>query len=191
VVGSRDRGPLRLVEPEERGDAPSGALPGPFDLDAVFRTYARYVGAVAYRLLGRDEEVDDVVQEVFVEALSGIGSLVDRGALKGWLRTITVRVVSRRLRARRMRRFLGIDRGADYETMPGKGADPETTALFGHVYRTLDGIPVAERLAWSLRHVEGLSLDEVAQQCGVSLATAKRRIAAAHQRLTKELDHRG
>ena len=35
------------------------------DLDALYRRYAPYVGAVATRLLGRDSEVDDLVQDVF------------------------------------------------------------------------------------------------------------------------------
>jgi RNA polymerase sigma-70 factor (ECF subfamily) len=43
----------------------------------------------------------------------------------------------------------------------------------------LDELPAAERLAWTLRHVEGERLEQVARQCGCSLATAKRRIAAA------------
>lgn len=43
----------------------------------------------------------------------------------------------------------------------------------------LESLPLEERLAWSLRHVEGHALEEVAAACDCSLATAKRRIAAA------------
>jgi RNA polymerase sigma-70 factor (ECF subfamily) len=183
---SAERASLRLVRPDA-----SGGEPEPLDLDSVFRNYARYVGAIAYRLLGRDEEVDDVVQEVFVDVVVGLGRLEDPGALKAWLRTITIRVVAKKLRARRMRRFFGLDRGVDYESMPGTLVDPETKALFSRVYRALDGVPTGERLAWTLRHVEGQSLEEVAAQCGVSLATAKRRIAAASDALAKELGPHG
>jgi RNA polymerase sigma-70 factor, ECF subfamily len=47
------------------------------------------------------------------------------------------------------------------------------------VDRLLRGMKPALRLAWMLRRVEGLELDEVALLCGCSLATAKRRIAEA------------
>jgi RNA polymerase sigma-70 factor (ECF subfamily) len=53
------------------------------------------------------------------------------------------------------------------------------------VYRALDRLGTAERLAWTLRHVEGERLDAVAQLCGCSLATAKRRIAAANAHVRK------
>jgi RNA polymerase sigma-70 factor (ECF subfamily) len=40
-------------------------------------------------------------------------------------------------------------------------------------------VPTQPRIAWILRFVEDYRLDEVADACGCSLATAKRRIAAA------------
>jgi RNA polymerase sigma-70 factor (ECF subfamily) len=43
-------------------------------------------------------------------------------------------------------------------------------------------------VAWTLRHVEGQKLEEVAQYCRCSLATAKRRISAAHTRMLAELE---
>jgi RNA polymerase sigma-70 factor (ECF subfamily) len=75
------------------------------DLGALFRAHGRYVANVAFRLLGRDSEVDDVVQDVFLEAASGLHSIRDPGAVRGWLATIAVRVVSRKLRWRRVRRL--------------------------------------------------------------------------------------
>jgi RNA polymerase sigma-70 factor (ECF subfamily) len=44
-----------------------------------------------------------------------------------------------------------------------------------------------ERIAFCLRHVEGMKLEEVARACGCSLATAKRRVASAQARLDAEL----
>src|SRR5258708_2484860 len=73
------------------------------DLEAAFRRYSRYVAAVALRLLGRDDEVDDVVQEVFLAALRGMRRLREPEAVRGWLATVTVRIAGRRLRRRRLR----------------------------------------------------------------------------------------
>ena len=68
------------------------------------------------------------------------------------------------------------------------GMSPERRALLSKVYQVLEGLPIEQRLAWTLRFVEGEKLEDVAQQCACSLATAKRRISAAHARIQAELD---
>ncbi len=151
----------------------------PSDAGETYRRYAPYVAAVAYRLLGRDEDLDDSVQEVFVRAIRGFDRLKDRGAIKGWLAAITVRVVARKLRRRRARRLFGIEADYDYERVAGPGANPEQAALLSTLYGALDDLAVPLRTAWLLRHVEGQTLPEVAEHCACPLATAKRRIAAA------------
>jgi RNA polymerase sigma-70 factor (ECF subfamily) len=148
-------------------------------IDLAYRRYARYVAAVALRLLGRDDEIDDVVQEVFLAALRGLGQLRDAQAVKGWLATVAVRIAGRRLRRRRLRAMVGLDGARDYERLAAPGAPADDRALIAHVYRLLDELPVKERLAWTLRHVEGEPLEAVARLCNCSLATAKRRVAAA------------
>ena len=51
------------------------------------------------------------------------------------------------------------------------------------LYAALANLPLEERLAWTFRHVEGASLEEVAAGCDCSLATAKRRIVKASRTL--------
>jgi RNA polymerase sigma-70 factor (ECF subfamily) len=149
------------------------------DLDTLFRRYSSYVAAVAHRLLGRDEEVDDTIQEVFLVAVRSLKSVRDPGAIRGWLARITVRTARQRLRKRRMRAFLGLDTPVAYENVSDTGANGEDRALLARVYRVLDALPANQRIAWSLRYVEGEPLENVATLSGCSLATAKRRIAAA------------
>jgi RNA polymerase sigma-70 factor (ECF subfamily) len=156
-------------------------------VDDLFRRYARYVGSVAVRLMGRDAEVDDVVQEVFLAAMSRLAALRDPAAVKGWLATVTVRIAGRRLRRRRVLVLLGLDQAPDYDEVAGAEASPEDRAMVARIYRALDRLPVAQRIPWTLHHVEGESLPRAAELCGVSLATAKRRIAAAQRALEHEL----
>jgi len=157
----------------------------PLDLESAFRHYSRYVAAIATRLLGRDDEVQDVVQEVFLVALKGLARLREPDAIKGWLATLTVRTATRRLRLRRFRSFFGFDERIRYEALVSASASPEQHALLSRIYALLDELPVSQRVAWTLRHVEGQPLEEVARLCKCSLATAKRRIAAAHETLGK------
>jgi RNA polymerase sigma-70 factor (ECF subfamily) len=163
--------PLTLVPPRAPGDF----------LDEVYRRYCRYVGAIVLRLDGRQAEVDDLVQEVFVEAARGIRGLREPEAVKGWLATIAVRVVRGRLRVRRMRRFLGLDAAVDYAELVDPAASPVDRLLVRTVYGVLDQLAVEDRLAFTLHHVEGEKLEEVARLCGCSCSTAKRRIARAQQ----------
>jgi RNA polymerase sigma-70 factor (ECF subfamily) len=172
---------LRLVDsppPHERVE-PARDDDGLSPIARAFRQYSPYVAAIALRLLGRDHEIDDVVQDVFLHAFRGADKLRQKDAFKAWLATITVRVARRRLRMRRLRGWLRFDRSPDYESVVAPGASPEDRALLGRVYRILDMVPVEQRLAWALRYVHGSDLEEVAQACGCSLATVKRRIAAA------------
>lgn len=177
------RSALRIVSTSDEESSNDMTL----DPDVVYRRYAPYVAAVAFRLLGRHEGVDDSVQEVFLQALRGIRNVRDPNAVKGWLAKITVRVVRRRLRLRRFRTFLGLDHPGVGE-LASEFATPEQRTLLGQVYEHLDEMPADLRIAWVLRHVEGERLDEVAHVCGCSLATAKRRISTAARQLEEAFD---
>jgi RNA polymerase sigma-70 factor (ECF subfamily) len=164
--------------------APGEAAPALLTADAIFRAYSGYVAAVALRLLGRDEDVDDVVQEVFVVSLKGLDKLRDAAAIKGWLATVAVRVSRRKLRYRKLWAAIGLDEpGSGVQNFVAPGASPEDRAMLSRIYAALEELPVDERIAWTLRHVEGEQLEDVARLSGCSLATAKRRIAAAHEKL--------
>lgn len=154
------------------------------ELEGVFRAYSGYVATIAVRILGRDDEVDDVVQDVFLAALSGLKTIRSPESTKSWLGTIAVRTASYRLRRRRLRSYIGLTDSPCPE-LPAPGVNPEEQALLQRVYRALDLLPVAERVAWILRHIEGEQIDGVAQLAGCSLATAKRRLLAAHQAIER------
>ena len=168
---------LRLVEAGEGGTS----------LGDIYRRYGRYVAAVILRLDGRTAELEDLMQDVFLEAARGIGRLREPAAVKGWLATIAVRTVRSRLRMRRARRFFGMDASAGYENLVDPGASPHEKALIATVFRLLDDMPVEDRLAFSLRHIQGETLESVAELCGCSLATANRRIARSLQTLEKRM----
>jgi RNA polymerase sigma-70 factor (ECF subfamily) len=181
--------PSISLAPEGRvSTSPEGALIEPaLDLDGLFRRYAPYVAAIAHRLLGRDEDVDDTIQEVFVAAVRGVHAVRDPAAIRGWLARVTVRVARQRLRKRRARIFLGLDEPVVYDSVVDRSASAEQRTLLARVYKILDSMPANERIAWSLRHIEGEPLESVASMAGCSLATAKRRIAAAAVKIEEAL----
>lgn len=158
-------------------------LPGtvaPFPV--VYQRYWPYVARIANRLLGRDADIEDVLQEVFLIALERLPPLEEEGAVRAWLGAVTVRRVARLLRWRRVRVALRLeDLGGEEIAAPDLG--PEQRSQIAAAYRRLDRIPTKHRIAWILRHVEEEPLERVATMCGCSLATAKRWIAAAEAQM--------
>lgn len=163
------------------------AVTAPLSADFLFRQYARYVAHIALRIVGRDADVDEIVQDVFLAAMSGLADLREPEAVRGWLATITVRKAQRRLRYNRLQSWLGLEDEPDYEGAVAPNASPEDQAVVRSVYRALDSVPVNDRVAWTLRYMQDERLESVAALIGCSLATAKRRIAAAQLKLDEVL----
>ncbi len=159
-------------------DESTGAL-----LDSLYEEYSRYVAAIALRLLGRDSDVDDVVQDVFLDAVRGLRQLRDPQATRGWLATLTVRTARRRLRRRRFREVFVAPTEPQYERIVDPAATPEQRLLLTRCYEVLDTLPANQRLAWTLRHIEGESLAAVAARCECSLASVKRYVSRAQERI--------
>ena len=158
----------------------------PLTFEQTYRRYSRYVAAVVLRLDPGVPDLDDVVQDVFLAAASGLKRLRDPNATKAWLATTAVRMVRRRLRLKRMWRWLGIGED-DRPPAPlvDAGSNPLDRLLLGSVYHVLDGMDVDDRVAFVLHCIEGETLDAVARICRCSLATAKRRIARAQQAIDR------
>jgi RNA polymerase sigma-70 factor (ECF subfamily) len=80
--------------------------------------------------------------------------------------------------------MLGLSRGADpieIDSVASNEASPHTRAQLAQIYALLRTLPTDERIAWTLRYVEGNELDIVARLTDCSLATVKRRISRAQK----------
>jgi RNA polymerase sigma-70 factor (ECF subfamily) len=177
---------LRLVPPgdapaRQNGDADAPPEDPKAAVEDAFRRYAPLVASLGLRITALRDEIDDFVQEVFLRATRGIGGLRHQGATKAWLVSITINVARQRLRVRKLRKLVGLENQTEYEELVDPALSPEDKVLLTRMYRALDSLPVNQRLAWSLRHIEGERLETVALMCGCSLATAKRRIVAAQK----------
>src|SRR5450432_730714 len=200
-----ERPPARAPEhaAERESSRPSGIAPAPDavddfsehlvtepGLDALYARYAPYVAAIATRILGRRAEVEDVVQEVFALAVGGLRRREDHREIKSWLATVTVRRSVQQLRLRAFWSVFDLADEPSYDTLADPGSDGQERELISDVYRALDRLPPRQRVPWVLRHIEGQSLEQVAELCGCSLATVKRRISAAHDRIRKHIGGR-
>lgn len=159
--------------------------------EALYRRHAPSVLRLATRLLRSNQDAGDVLQDAFVTAFEDLRSLRDPGAFGAWVHRITVRLVHRRFRRRRMLGLLGLDKKNDdvsLESLADESASQEARVELRWLDAALARIDGHERIAWMLRHVEGLALEEVAETCDCSLATVKRRIASAEVVVRRHVD---
>ena len=150
--------------------------------EALYRRYVKLVWTTALHLVENRADAQDVVQDTFVEAFRDVSALRKHTALRPWLLRICVHQAHRRFRRRKLLRRLGLDRSIDdapLEALLHGGATAEQQLELRAVDRALHRASSGERLAWILRYVDGHTLEEVADLCGCSLATAKRRLSEA------------
>ena len=176
---------------------PGGLTPGPIVVDdvddvlrarhgdnaareALFKRHLRMLRRRVHRLMG------------FLRAFAHLGRRVDPQAFPAWLSSIAVHLVNHRLRRRKLLRRLGFQPDADgaevMDTVAAPGLSPAVATEARRVYALLDALPAEARVAFLLRHLEEMTVPEVAAQMGLSERTVKRRVALAEARMAPFLE---
>jgi RNA polymerase sigma-70 factor (ECF subfamily) len=153
-------------------------------LETLYRRHAPFAIQLATRIEGSARDIEDVVHDAFIKAFSRLADLEDPAAFRSWLGSIVVFAVRSRLRRQRLMNLLGLGRGADpvdLDSLTSSEASPHTRAQLAQIYALLRPLPTDERIAWTLRYVEGHELEMVARLTDKSLATVKRRISHAQR----------
>jgi RNA polymerase sigma-70 factor (ECF subfamily) len=150
-----------------------------------FEQHRAHLQAVAYRMLGSMTEAEDAVQEAWLRLnradTSGVANMA------GWLTTVVGRVCLDMLRARRARR-------EDYvgtwlpEPIVSTGDDPEDEALLADavgiaLFVVLETLSPAERLAFVLHDMFGVSFEEIAPIVDKTPAAARQLASRARRRV--------
>lgn len=194
VVASSDVAPRPMGGGVEDGALVAAVLTGERAAEEqLYRRHAPSVLRLATRLLRSHEDAMDVLQDTFVTAFEDLDGLRDPDAFRAWVHRIAVRLVHRRFRRRRLLGWLGLSGKDDVslESLADERASQEARMELRWLDRALLAVDDRDRIAWMLRNVEGLSLDEVAATCDCSLATVKRRIAAADAVVARHFETNG
>ena len=177
---------MALVEPP-RPDDPElvrGLCAGEaWAATAVWNAYSARVFRVAARVLGSDSDAEDLTQDVFARVFSGIGSLRDPSALGSFVFSVALRMVKRELQRRRVRRVLRLSDTGSLPEYPVDAPDSEARDALARLYTILDQLSAEERTAFVLRYMEAMSLPDIATAMNLSLATVKRRLDRAAERV--------
>ena len=147
----------------------------------LFDRFGVQVNALVRRLLGSHPDHDDVVQSAFCAMMDSLQQVREPEKLDAWVRAVTVNAVLQELRKQRFRRGL-LSRLPRGRTRLDFVQDVETRALLRRAQQLLDAMPAIERMIFLLHHAEALTSQQVADTCGYSLATVKRKLARARAR---------
>jgi RNA polymerase sigma-70 factor, ECF subfamily len=155
---------------------------------------------MARSILKNQSDAEDAVQSAYLNAFAAIGRFDGRSSLATWLTRIVINEALGRVRsaARRRERFDGasvvvIDEYRDKLMRGSMQASSADAAIARDQLRAvLEGaiseLPDDFRLAFMMREIEGLSVEETADILGVPAATIKTRHLRARRRLQKSLD---
>ena len=151
--------------------------------EALFRRHAGLALGLAYRLLGNDADVEDVVQEAQFIVFTRLDRLKEPQAFASWLAGTVVRRVQQLLRHRRVLVRLGLrePRPVDPDLAIAASTPPEVSADLQRIYAVVDTLSTQARMVLLLRKVDGYSLPEIAELMACSLSTVKRRLTEAEK----------
>jgi RNA polymerase sigma factor (sigma-70 family) len=177
-----------LAGEEQAGGRGACAPPERPGLEALVAANEERIRRVVYRLLGWSHEAEDVVQEVFLSALKGLGKFRGGSSMTSWLTRIAVNECRSHWRKRVIRlRSLGRQQppAGELAGQPADGLmDRET---FARIRRQVRALPGRYREVVVLRYLEEMSRDQTAEALGISTKAVDVRLHRARVRLKAAL----
>ncbi len=155
--------------------------------DELIRRWHEPLWRYVRRLADDDDAAADIVQDVWLRVLRGIGRLRDGSRLRPWLFGIGRNAVMDRLRGRYA---MPIDDGADVTSIAAEETDAGPEIELREMEEELGRLPVVEREVLTLFYLQELSLADVASVLEVPVGTVKSRLFRARRLLRHELDNR-
>lgn len=177
-----------LVERARSGDADAFRL--------LVERHSRSLFRLAYRMTGNSLDAEDIVQETFLRAYRQLGKFDARASFGTWLYRITANYALDVVRARNRRKeqAQGQDAEADdpFVSVPSGEPTPDRLAMSSEVREcvsaAMSSLSAAERMAFILRHFEGMCIDEVSRVLGCQPSAAKHSVFRAVQKLRRALE---
>lgn len=151
----------------------------------LFRRHRGRVHACLYRVLGTNRDMDDLLQEAFIQVFQSLRGWRAEASLATWIDRVSVRVAYRYLSQRGRR--IATDPLVDDDNVPG-GEEPGARRQLARdgvkkLYAVLDELPPAARLAFTLHEIDGRPIHEVAVLVGSSVTATKLRVWRARKKV--------
>jgi RNA polymerase sigma factor (sigma-70 family) len=186
--------PLSLVVSQDRravgdGDLARGLVAGEsWALVETWRRFAPMVLLLAKRTLGSQSEAEDIGQEVFCRVYRKAKNLQEPDSLRGFVYAITLRALKTELHRKKLRAWLFFDQPQALAGLGWKTMDMESRDLVRKFHALLERLPTRDRLVFTLRRMESMTVEEIAATMQISESTVKRSMTRASNRLSRWID---
>ena len=180
----------QLVERATQGDTEA--------FNQLVTRWERPIYALAYRVLGRDEEARDVCQEAFLRAYRGLGRFKRQAKFSSWLYRIALNLCRDWLRKERRVGF--VQPPEDEEPGQRSAVDPINETVEDLIFRRdlgrevskmMASLPEEQRIAIVLKEYHGLTFREIAELVDCPLSTVKTRLYQGLSVLRRQLERKG
>ena len=161
---------------------------------ALVERHSRSVFRLAYRMTGNEQDAEDVVQESFLRAYRQLERFESRANFGTWLYRIVSNCSVDLMRAKQARHDMTrSDSLEEAAHLPSSDSpDPERLAESGEIQRrvaeALTALSPLERAAFTLRHYEGRSIEEICKTLGLGTSAAKHSVFRAVKKLRVALE---
>jgi RNA polymerase sigma-70 factor (ECF subfamily) len=145
----------------------------------IWFRFAPMVYGLFRRALGRQYDHEDLTQEVFLRVFRKLHTLEKASAIRSFVYSVAVRLISEEVRRFAWRRRIVEERPIVLAPSTALPANFEMRETLSRIQQTLDGMRDKYRAVFVLRYVEDVDLDEIASGLGISRATVKRYLAKA------------
>lgn len=164
--------------------------------EELYTEYVEKIGRIAKTYLGVDD-VEDVIQEVFIRVYKNIKKFRGDSALSTWVYRITVNVCKDMLSKKRRRREILTSFGMEEDetktlpepveyTRPSDEYLKETSAE--EIHKAIDSLAKEDRLLITLREIENMSYADISNVVDKPIGTVKSRLHYARERLKELLE---
>ena len=171
--------------PPDESDLIARAQSG--DLDAfclLVSGHQRVMYALALRFCSNHHDAEDLVQDVFLSAYRAIRGFRKESTFHTWLRRIMVNSFMSHKRRRELP-AMDVADGAGYAAA-GSDRSAFNNVVVQQILDRLDAIPARQKLMFIMKHQEGLTCEEIAENFGTSVGTVKKTLFRVVDRLRKE-----
>jgi RNA polymerase sigma-70 factor (ECF subfamily) len=160
--------------------------------------HTRSIYSVAYRMTGNQQDAEEIVQETFLRAYRSLQRFELRSSFSTWLYRIAVNRSLDFLKAKKMTDTYQITEnpGSDEDereiqvaaTNPGPDRLLLSTEARQKISQAIGLLSPAERVAFTMRHMEGKSIEEISKTLKVKASAAKNTIFRAVQKIRQQLE---
>jgi RNA polymerase sigma-70 factor (ECF subfamily) len=179
-----------LVSRSQGGDVDS--------FNQLILRWERPIYALAYRVIGREEDARDVCQEAFLRAYRALPGFKGQAKFSSWLYRIALNLCRDWIRRQRRTPVIEIPEGVDPTEMAVDAEPAESIEdlvarreLSGIVEEAMKALPEEQRTAIILKEYHGLTFQEIADLQGVPLSTVKTRLYQGLNVLRRHLEKNG